>query len=195
MQHVARERGLARARHARDRRRAGRAARARRTFLQVVQTRTDRLRAHGVRASTGAARCSGCRSGVREKAAGDRIAGCASDRAAVPCADHLAAAHAGAGPEVDHVLGAADGVLVVLDDDQRVALRLELGERVEQDAVVARMQADRRLVEDVADAAQIGAELRGEPDALRFAARQRRRRAVEREIDRPTSLEETRAAS
>ena len=57
---------------------------------------------------------------------------------------------------------------------------LELRERVEQDAVVARMQADGRLVEDVADAAQVRAELRREPDALRFAAGERRRGAVER---------------
>ena len=80
------------------------------------------------------------------------------------------------------MVGAAYGVLVVLDDDERVALRLELRERVEQHAVVARMQADRRLVEDVAHAAQVRAELGGEADALRFAARQRGRRAIEREI-------------
>jgi hypothetical protein len=77
--------------------------------------------------------------------------------------------------EVDDVVGAADRVLVVLDDDQRVALGAELLQRVEQDLVVARMQADGRLVEDVADAAQVRAELRREPDALRLAARERRR--------------------
>ena len=49
-------------------------------------------------------------------------------------------------------------------------------------AVVARVQADGRLVEDVAHAAQVGAELRREPDALRLAAGERGRGAVEREI-------------
>ncbi len=96
--------------------------------------------------------------------------------------DDVTAARAGAGPEVDDVLGAADGVLVVLDHHQRVAFGLELGQRVEQDAIVARVQADGGLVEDVAHAAQVGAELRGEPDALRLAAGQRRRGAVQREI-------------
>jgi len=57
---------------------------------------------------------------------------------------------------------ASDGVFVVLDHDQRVAFLLELLQRVEQDAVVARVQADGRLVEDVAHAAQVGAELGGE---------------------------------
>ena len=55
-------------------------------------------------------------------------------------------------------------------------------ERVEQHRVVARMQADGRLVEHVAHALQVRAELRGEPDALRLAARERRRGAVERQI-------------
>ena len=77
---------------------------------------------------------------------------------------------------------APDGVLVVLDHHQRIALRLELLQHVEQDAVVAVVQADGRLVEDVAHAAQVGAELRSEPDALRLAAREGRRRALERQV-------------
>ena len=107
--------------------------------------------------------------------------------------DDLAAVAARAGTEIDDVLGAANRLLVVLDDDDGVALRRELRDRIEQQRVVARVQADRRLVEDVADAAQIRAELRGEPDALRFAARQRRRRAVEREVAQADELEEARA--
>src|SRR4029453_18896918 len=55
-------------------------------------------------------------------------------------------------------------------------------------------KADRRLVEDVADAAQVGAELRRQPDALRLAAGQRRRRAVERQVAEPDLLEEIEAA-
>jgi hypothetical protein len=44
------------------------------------------------------------------------------------------------------------------------------------------VQADRRFVEDVHDAGQPGADLRGQPDALRFAAGERFRRAVERQV-------------
>ena len=50
---------------------------------------------------------------------------------------------------------AADRVFIVLHDQQRVAFGLQLRKRIEQDAVIARMQADRRLVEDVAHATQI----------------------------------------
>ena len=98
--------------------------------------------------------------------------------------------HAGAGTEVDDEVGAPDRRLVVLDDEHRVAARAQLLERVEQHRVVARVQADGRLVEDVADAAQVGAELRGEPDALRLAARERVGAAVEAEIAEPDLLEE-----
>ncbi len=76
----------------------------------------------------------------------------------------------------------ADGVFVVFDHDHRVALALQGVQRVQQQPVVARMQADGRFVEDVADAAQIGTELGGQADALRFAARQCRRGAVKRQI-------------
>ena len=107
--------------------------------------------------------------------------------------DHAAAELAGAGAEVDHVVRAPDRVLVVLDHHQRVALRLELLQHVEQDLVVAVVQADGRLVEDVAHAAQVGAELRREADALRLAAGERRRRAVERQVAQADLLEEAEA--
>ena len=38
-----------------------------------------------------------------------------------PAADDLAAAHAGAGAEIDEVVGRPHGVLVVLDDEHGVA--------------------------------------------------------------------------
>ncbi len=66
-------------------------------------------------------------------------------------------------------------------------------QRVEQDAVVARMQADGRFVEDVADALQVGAELGGQADALRLAARQGGRRAIERQVAQTDFLEEAQA--
>ena len=118
---------------------------------------------------------------LRQQASGDRL------RRALQLVrgsrrDDPAAARARAGSEIDDVVGAPNRVFVVLDDEQRIALGGETGERVEQDAVVARMQPDGRLVEDVAHALQVRAELRRQPDALRFAARQRRRRTVERQV-------------
>ena len=52
----------------------------------------------------------------------------------------------------------------------------------EQPRVIALMQADARLVENVKHTGQTGADLGGEPDALRFAAGKRAAFAIESEI-------------
>ena len=96
--------------------------------------------------------------------------------------DDLAAVLAGARAHVDHPVGRADGVLVVLDDDHGVADVAQPRERVDQAVVVALVQADRRLVEDVQHADQVRADLRGEPDPLRLAARQRAGGAIEAQV-------------
>jgi hypothetical protein len=95
------------------------------------------------------------------------------------------ALRARAGAEIDDAIGEAHRVLIVLDDDERIAAVAQCAERIEQPLVVARMQADGRLVEHVEDALQLRAKLRREPDALRFATGQRRRRAIQREITEP----------
>ena len=104
--------------------------------------------------------------------------------------DDLAAVLAGARPHVDDVVGRQDRVVVVLDDDHAVAEVAQVLERRQQPVVVALVQADRRLVEHVHDAGQARADLRGEPDALRLAAGQRLRRAVEREVVEADVVEE-----
>ncbi len=68
-----------------------------------------------------------------------------------------------------------------------VAQRLE---RVEQPRIVALMQPDRRLVQHIEHAGQARADLRGEPDALALAARQRAGGAGEREIIEADIVEE-----
>ena len=83
---------------------------------------------------------------------------------------HKAAAVASsARAEVDDVVGAADGFLVVLDDQNGVPEVAKILESSEQTAVIAMMQADGRLIQNVEDAAQFGPDLRGEADALAFA--------------------------
>ena len=102
--------------------------------------------------------------------------------AGVPCGDDVAAMHAGAGADVDHIVGDADGVLVVLDHDHGVAEVAQPLQRVEQPRIVALVQADRGLVEHIEHAGQAGADLRGEPDALALAAGQRAGGARQRQI-------------
>ena len=102
--------------------------------------------------------------------------------AGVPFGDDLAAMDAGAGPDVDDMIGGEDRVLVMFDDDHRIAEIAQPPQRVEQPRIVALMQADRGFVEHVEHAGQARADLRGEADALAFAARQRARGARQRQI-------------
>ena len=97
----------------------------------------------------------------------------------------LAAVLAGARADVDHPVGDLDRVLVVLDDDQRVADVAQPEQRLDQPAVVPLVQPDRRLVQHVEHADQAGADLGGQPDPLRLAAGQRRRRPVQRQVVQP----------
>ena len=105
--------------------------------------------------------------------------------------DDLAAMDAGAGADVEHEVGDADRVLVVLDDDHGVAEVAQPLQRFEQPRIVALVQADGRLVEHVEHAGEAGADLRGEADALALAARQRAGGAREREIFEPDVDEES----
>ena len=108
--------------------------------------------------------------------------------------DDVAAVHAGARAHVDDVVGGEDGVAVVLDDEHRVAEIAQPLQRLEQARVVALVQADRRLVEDVEHADQARADLRRQPDALRLAAGEGGRGAVEGQVVEPDVASGSRAA-
>ena len=86
------------------------------------------------------------------------------------------------GPEVDHVVGGADDGRVVLDDDDGVPLVAQAVEDARQALGVARVEADRRLVEHVERVHERRADGGGEVDALELAARERARLAVERQV-------------
>ena len=104
--------------------------------------------------------------------------------------DDLTAVHAGARSDVDDVVGATNGFFVVLDHDHRVAEVAQVHERTQQPCVVALMQADRRLVEDVHHADETCADLACEPDALRFTAGQRVGAAIQGQVVQADVVEE-----
>ena len=88
--------------------------------------------------------------------------------------DDLAAVDAGARAHVDDVIGREDRLAIVLDDEDGVAEVAEARRRLDEPRVVARVQADGGLVENVEDADERGADLRREANALALAARERR---------------------
>ena len=103
--------------------------------------------------------------------------------------------HARAGADVHDIVSRADRVLIVLDDDERVAEVAQAAQRVEQLVVVALVQADARLVEDIEHAHQGGADLRGKADALGLAAGERRGRAGQRQVPQAHALQEAEAGA
>src|SRR5437870_5092784 len=94
----------------------------------------------------------------------------------------LAAMAAGARSQVHDVVRGTDCLLVVLHDQHGVAEVAQLLEGREQSRVVALMQSDRRLVEDVQHAHEAAADLGREADALSFPAREGDGGALECEI-------------
>ena len=84
--------------------------------------------------------------------------------------DHVAAGIARAGPEIDDKIGAADGLFVVLHNENGVAEVAKLFQRGEQAIVIARVQADGRLVQHIEHAAKARTDLRGQANALGLAA-------------------------
>ena len=95
---------------------------------------------------------------------------------------HLAAVNAGAGADLDDLVGRAYGSLVVLHHDHRVANVAQALQGVDHLQVVARMQADRRLVQHVEHTHQFGPNLHRQPHALRLAARECGRTAIQAEV-------------
>ena len=85
-----------------------------------------------------------------------------------------------AGADVDDMVGGIHRILVMLDDDERVAEIAEMLQRRQEAVVVALMKSDARLIEDVEHAHESRADLRRKPYALRLAARERPRRTRER---------------
>ena len=94
------------------------------------------------------------------------------------------------GPDVDDPVGGPDGLLVVLDDEDRVAQVAQPGEGRDELRVVALVEPDRRLVEDVQDAHQRRPDLGRQADPLGLAARQGHARPVEGQVVEPDVDEE-----
>ena len=105
--------------------------------------------------------------------------------------DNMSAVNASAGPDIEHVIGGADGVLVVFYHDHSIAEITETLEGVEQPRIVALVQPDRRLVEHIEHAREAGADLRGETNALAFTPGERSGGACQCEIFEPNIHEES----
>ena len=106
---------------------------------------------------------------------------------------HRAAMHASAGAHVHTVVGGTDHVFVVLHHQHAVANVAQVFEGVDQAVVVALVQANAGLVQHIHHTGQARANLRGQANALRFAARQRVGAAVEAQVGQAHIVQELQA--
>src|SRR5258708_4159968 len=104
--------------------------------------------------------------------------------------DQVAAGVASARAEVDDEIGAADGVFIVLDDQNGIAEVAKMLERTEKAGIVAGVEADARLVKNVENAAKARTNLRGKANALRLAAGKRGGGTIQAEIAEADSEQE-----
>lgn len=104
-----------------------------------------------------------------------------------------AAMDAGSRPHVHNVVRTLHGVFIMFHDQQGIAPALEFIQCTQQQFVVPRMQADGGFIQHVKHAAQVGAQLGCQADALGFPAGKRRGAAVQGEVAQPHPLEEVEA--
>ncbi len=137
--------------------------------------------AEGECARGAAHRALGGRCGVEEEPAGGGVGG-VRERGDGAAVQHLSAVFPGLRADVHDPVGAAHHVHVVLDDEQRVARFLEPAQHREQGLRVGGVETGGRLVQDVDDAEEAGAQLGGEPQPLEFAGGQGGRGPVHAQI-------------
>ena len=96
--------------------------------------------------------------------------------------DHLAAQTSRARSHIYDVIGGHHHVAVVLNDHNGISRIAQIAKGLNESHVVALVEADAGLVEDIEHIYQLRTNLRGQSDALTFATRECHRGAAEREI-------------
>ena len=82
----------------------------------------------------------------------------------------VAAVHTGTRTDVHHMISSTNRVFIVFHHHEGVTQITQPLEGGQQAVVIALMQADARFIEHVEHPGQTGADLRGQTNALRFAA-------------------------
>ena len=107
--------------------------------------------------------------------------------------EQFPAMFARAGAQIDDVIGGGNRVGIMLDDKNRVPEVAQALQDFDQAMRVARMEADRRFVENIERANQMRAEGSRELDALRLAAGKCGSKAVQRQVVQADFVEKAKA--
>src|SRR5205807_3278613 len=74
--------------------------------------------------------------------------------------------------KIDDVVSLADGLFIVFDHHNAIALLLQTVQCAQQLCIVAWVQTDSGFIEDITHTTQVRAQLRRQTETLRFPARQ-----------------------
>jgi hypothetical protein len=150
--------------------------------LQIVLAGTD----HGQRLSvSGAPRIRHRNLALAAQVgAGDRLAR-GLDIGRRPLGHEFPAVTTRSRSQIDNMVGGANRLLVVLDDQHRVPEITKPLQGLEQPTVVSLVEPNRRLVENVQDTDQPAADLSRQPDPLGLAASQCSGRPLEGQVVEP----------
>ena len=107
---------------------------------------------------------------------------CAKNFLDAALSDDLATPRTCAWAKINNVVGRANGFFIVFNHDHGIAEIPQPPQRSEQARVVPLMQPNTRLVQNVKNARKTGADLRRQPDPLRFSAGKRTALPIEREV-------------
>ena len=107
------------------------------------------------------------------------------------CRDDLTAVNTCTGSDIDDIIGRLHSFLVVLDDDKAVACVTQTPQGCDKFGVIALMQANTRLVEDIQHAHKRRAYLRGKAYALCLTARQSTCLTRERKVFKSDALQKS----
>jgi len=91
------------------------------------------------------------------------------DGGGCPSRDEMATVFTRSWPQVKDIVGCQNGLTIVLDDQDRVAQITQAFETLEQALIIALMQANARLVEDIEHPHQARTNLRCQTNALAFS--------------------------
>src|SRR5438105_1574569 len=103
--------------------------------------------------------------------------------------------HTSAGAQVQNIIGVADGVGIVFDHEHRVAEIAQAFQRAEQAIVVALMQPNAWLIQNIKDSNQASADLGGQTYPLGLATAQCAALAAKRQITQADILQKAQACS
>ena len=112
-----------------------------------------------------------------------------------PFSDDFSTADPWPRSKINQMIGCHHCFIVMLDNDDGISLISQIFEAVKQHRIVARMKADRRLVQDINHTHQSTPDLSCQADSLAFTTRKGRCGSIQGQVVQATSKQKAQASA